>query len=75
MTNKIKTTRVQVEMPESSMERLKRLQVKTEAASYAQVLKNALQLYEAIVEEQEKGSEIYLKRPDGREVECKILMP
>ena len=75
MTEKIKTTRVQIEMPESSLERLKRLQVRIEASSYAQVFKNALQLYEAIIEEQDKGSEVYLKRPDGKEIECKIFLP
>lgn len=73
-TNNRTTTRVQVEMPESSMERLRRLQDRTEAVSYAQVMKNALQLYEAIVEEQDRGTVISLRRPDGKEIELKILV-
>jgi len=36
------TTRVQLEMPPQAMERLQRLKEKTEAASYAEVIRNAL---------------------------------
>ena len=35
------TTRVQLEMPPQAMERLQRLKEKTEAASYAEVIRNA----------------------------------
>ena len=73
MTTKPKTTRVQVEMPETSMRRLKQLQNRTEAVSYAQVFRHALQLYEAIIEEQDRGSTMFIKRDDGSEVEVKIM--
>ena len=39
------TTRVQLEMPPQAMERLQRLKDRTEAASYAEVIRNALRLY------------------------------
>lgn len=54
--------RIQMDMPPRSVERLKRLQEVTEAASYAEVMKNALRLYEALIEEVEVGHEIMVRR-------------
>jgi len=68
------TTRVQLEMPPQAMERLQRLKDRTEAASYAEVIRNALRLFEALVEEYEKGSEFSLKRADGDTVAYKIFV-
>lgn len=68
-----KTTRVQLELPPASMERLKRLREKTEASSYAEVLKNSLQLYEALIEEREAGNEIYLQRNDDASKTSKLI--
>jgi Arc/MetJ-type ribon-helix-helix transcriptional regulator len=68
------TTRVQLEMPPQAMERLQRLKEHTEAASYAEVIRNALRLFEALVEEHEKGAEFSLKRPDGETVAYKIFV-
>ncbi|HWD50712.1 MAG TPA: ribbon-helix-helix protein, CopG family [Rhizomicrobium sp.] len=68
------TTRVQLEMPPQAMERLTRLKEKTEAASYAEVIRNALRLYEALVDEHEKGAEFSLKRADGETVAYKIFV-
>jgi hypothetical protein len=63
----MKTTRVQLELPEPSMERLKALKDKTEAASYAEVIKNSLRLYEALISEAEAGNEVLIKGKDGTE--------
>ena len=49
--------RVQFDLPPRSMERLTLLKEKTEAASYAEVVKNALRLYEAMIAEAEDGKE------------------
>jgi Arc/MetJ-type ribon-helix-helix transcriptional regulator len=68
------TTRVQLEMPPQAMERLQRLKEKTEAASYAEVIRSALRLFEALVEEHEKGSEFALKRADGEMMTYKIFV-
>jgi len=68
------TTRVQLEMPPQAMERLQKLKDKTEAASYAEVIRNALRLFEALVEEHEKGAEFSLRRPDGEIVQYKIFV-
>ena len=50
---------------EVAMERLQRLKDRTEAASYAEVIRNALRLYEALVAEAEQGREFAIKTPDG----------
>jgi hypothetical protein len=68
------TTRVQLEMPPQAMERLQRLKEKTEAASYAEVIRNALRVFEALVQEHEGGAEFYLKRPNGESVAYKIFV-
>jgi len=68
------TTRVQLEMPPQAMERLQRLKEHTEAASYAEVIRNALRVFEALMEEHEKGAEFMLKRAGGEMVAYKIFV-
>ena len=68
------TTRVQLEMPPQAMERLQRLKEHTEAASYAEVIRNALRVFEALMDEHEKGAEFMLKRADGEMVAYKIFV-
>lgn len=68
------TTRVQLEMPPQAMERLQRLKERTEAASYAEVIRNALRLFEALIAEHEKGAEFALKQPGGEFVTYKLFV-
>ncbi len=68
------TTRVQLEMPPQAMARLQKLKDRTEAASYAEVIRNALRLYEALVDEHEKGSEFSLKRANGEIVQYNVFI-
>ena len=68
------TTRVQLEMPPQAMARLQKMKDRTEAASYAEVIRNALRLYEALVDEHEKGAEFSLKRPTGETVQYNIFV-
>lgn len=68
------TTRVQLEMPPQAMDRLQRLKDKTEAASYAEVIRNALRIFEALVQEHEQGAEFQLKRPGGETVAYRIFV-
>ena len=70
----LKTTRVQVEKPEKSMARLIALKEITEASSYAEVLKNALRLYEAVIAETESGKQFYVKGADGNVVPYRIFL-
>ena len=55
------------------MERLQRLKETSEAASYAEVVRNALRVLEALIEERDKGSEILLKRANGETVAYRIF--
>jgi hypothetical protein len=68
------TTRVQLEMPPQAMERLARLKEKTEAASYAEVIRNALRVFEALLDEHEKGAEFQLKRETGETVSYRVFV-
>lgn len=67
-------TRVQMDLPERSFERLKALKEKTEAVSYAEVLKNALKIYEAIIQEIDSGNEIMIKQKDGQIFPYKVFL-
>src|ERR1700750_551843 len=68
------TTRVQLEMPPQAMVRLQKMKDHTEAASYAEVIRNALRLFEALVDEHERGSDFFLKRADGEIIRYKIFV-
>lgn len=67
------TTRVQLEMPPKSMERLAHLKDVTEASSYAEVIRNALRLYESMIEEVEDGHDVLVRDKDGRTTTYKIF--
>jgi hypothetical protein len=56
---------VQLDLPPMAIVRLQKLKEKTGAASYAEVIRNTLRLFEALAEAHEKGSDSFLKRPDG----------
>jgi hypothetical protein len=73
MTEKTTTTRVQLELPASSIERLKALRTKTEASSYAEVIRNALRLYEALIGEVEAGNQVFVKDIRGRETAYRAI--
>jgi hypothetical protein len=61
----VKKNRVQLDFAPRSMERLNALKAKTEAASYAEVVKNALRLYEAPIEETEAGKQFLVRDQSG----------
>jgi hypothetical protein len=61
----VKKNRVQLDFAPRSMERLSALKAKTEAASYAEVVKNALRLYEALIEETEGGKQFLVRDQSG----------
>ncbi len=68
------TVRVQMELPPPSIERLKTLKEKTEAASYAEVTKNAYRLYDMLIEEYEKGGSLILQDASGETKELRIFL-
>ena len=57
--------RVQLDFAPRSMARLNALKAKTEAASYAEVVKNALRIYEALIEEAEAGRQFLIRDENG----------
>ena len=62
---KMSKNRVQFDLAPRSMNRLNGLKLKTEAASYAEVVKNALRLYEALIEETESGKQFFVQDQNG----------
>ncbi len=65
MTHAIPKRRIQLDFPPNAMERLNTLKAKTEAVSYAEVVKNALRLYEALIEEDESGKQFLTRDKNG----------
>lgn len=63
MRGKSRTVRVQIELPSRSHERLMALKARTESGSYAEVMRNALRLYEYLVGKAEQRASFYVKEP------------
>lgn len=59
------TTRIQVDLPQKSMERLAALKSKTESSSYVEVVKNALRIYEDLINEFDNGKEFIIRDKEG----------
>jgi len=55
--------RLHILLPDSLLKRLEDIQAATHAASLTEVVKNALILYAAAIEEHRAGGHLYLKRP------------
>ncbi len=65
--------RVQLDLPEKALLRLQALRTKTEASSYAEVIKNALRLYEAVISESERGNTFLVREPSGQTKEYVVF--
>lgn len=68
------TTRVQLELPRRAYERLNALKERSDAASYSEVIKNALRLYTILSAHADEGHRIYLREPDGTLTECVVFI-
>ena len=69
-------TRVQLELPDASMERLKRLKDRTEAASYADVVKSAFLLMEHLVTLSDEGKTLTaVDKKTGETQELLLMVP
>ena len=68
------TTRIQLELPPASMERLTQLKEKTEATSYAEVTKNAYKLYERLIQLAESGEVLCVRAKDGTTRDIQIFV-
>jgi hypothetical protein len=65
--------RFHMDLPPSSVQRLYRLKHITEASSFAEVIRNALRLYEALIEEVTKGKEILLRDKEGNTTVLRVF--
>lgn len=72
---KDKTTRVQMDLSVSSMQRLRSLKDETEATSYAEVTKEAYRLLDRLLEFRKQGYKILLEDKQGKQKEIVFLGP
>ena len=68
---KKQTRRVQLELPDRSMQKLESLKDQTDAASYAEVIRNAVMAYSWMIERYENDEQLLVRDSSGntREVE------
>lgn len=67
-------TRVQLDLSPRAMALLAELKEKTDASSYAEVLKNAMKLYDGLISEVERGSEFLIRDKDGKVSEFRMFL-
>ena len=60
-----KKTKVQIDMSPKIMALLSELKEKTDAASNAEVIRNALKFYEGIIREIDSGSQLLIRNKQG----------
>jgi hypothetical protein len=58
-------SRVQLDFPPRAMAILTEIKEKTESASYAEVIRKALKLYDGLITEVENGAEFMIRNKDG----------
>jgi hypothetical protein len=68
-----KNQRLNMVLPPQTLTRLENLREKTEATSYVEVVKNALRLYEAFIEDTVSGKEILSRDPGGQLTTYKLF--
>jgi hypothetical protein len=69
-----KTTRVQLQLSEPAMQRLRRLQELTDSPTYVDVFKSSLRVLEFMCLEAMKGNEFQIKAPDGTVTVLKVFL-
>lgn len=67
-------TRVQIDLAPQSHDRLKRLKDVTEASSYTDVLKDALRIYEFLIEADERGERIILLDKNDNRTDVRLFI-
>ena len=69
------TKRVSLEFPHQAADRLDALKVKTEATSYAEVINNALQLYEWAIDMGGQNVRMIVSKDDGTTEIVRLFKP
>jgi hypothetical protein len=67
-------SRVQLDLQPRTMAMLNELKEKTDAASYAEVFKNAMKLYDGIIAEIERGNTFLIRDSDGKVSEFRMFL-
>jgi hypothetical protein len=70
----IAKTRVQLDFSPRAMTLLSELKEKTEAASYAEVIRNALKLYDGLITEAESGATFQIRAANGEVSPFKMFL-
>jgi hypothetical protein len=68
-----KTTRLNLVIPQRTADRLDHLREKTEATTNVEVVKNALRLYEALIEDAIGGKELLSRDKEGNLTTYKLF--
>ncbi|MGE5538743.1 MAG: hypothetical protein ACM30I_08990 [Gemmatimonas sp.] len=72
--NRRDVTRVQLDLSPRSLQRLRTLKDHREAISYAEVIREALKLYEFLVLEDEKGTSFLIQKPGEPPFPIKLFL-
>ena len=67
-------TRVQLDLTPRAMALLTELKEKTEASTYAEVIKASMKLYDGLITEIEKGTEFLIRDKSGRVSEFRMFL-
>jgi hypothetical protein len=70
---KLASKRFQMELSRRSYRRLEDIAERIETKDFADVMSNALRLYEALVKQADAGSTFIVRHPDGSEEEQEIF--
>ena len=66
--------RVQLDMGQRSYRRMEALKEKTGVKTWADVISDAMRLYEAVIDDASKGYEFVARKPNGETVSYRILI-
>lgn len=65
--------RINLALSPRAFEQLEKIREKTEASSYTEVFRNAIKLYDALIEEAEQGNEFLVRDKNGNLTSYKIF--
>jgi len=66
--------RIQFDFSANMMERLDRLKQSVDASSYAEVVRDAIRVYEWFLEQRKDGNRFLLLKKDGRLKEVELIL-
>ncbi len=73
-TRQIPKTRVQLDLTPRAMSLLTELKEKTEAATYAEVIRSAMKLYDGLITEMERGGQFLVRDKNGQISEFRMFL-